>query len=218
MRVFPIKKLLVALAAALTLMMAAMASPASAATITGSITIHTTPQEVITIPGDGEGPCQDQLGYTFTATASGTASSGTFEVAFSGKGLFIKPGSSPQVYDQLTFSDIPFGQNVTYTRIGATNNYNVSGTVAMQISVDNLNPTTCAKTSKCVYVLQLDVAGSSHANGGSTLPPVNAGSTSSITATTNTANGVPLTYAGGDCEEYQVLDGVHVSTSLSIVH
>lgn len=214
MRLSPTKKVFLALAAVLSIVMATMASPAGAATLEGTITIKTTPPIVIEIPGEPtEHPCDGQTGYVFDAEAYGSATSGDLVVDFSGKSLFPKPGTSPVVYDQLDF--YPLAQNITYTRIAAPDQYSLDGSLTMAIEVNNLDE-ECGKVNKCTFGLNLIVSGSLD-NDGAALPPIKKpGAVAVVNATTNAAGGLPLTYLAGDCEEYLVLDGIHVNISLTI--
>lgn len=194
---------------------ATTASPASAGTPEGTITLRMTPPVVISVPDEPvDRPCDGQAGYGFDTEASGTATSGDLFVDFSGTTLFRKPGSSPTVYDQIDF--YPVAQDVEYTRIAAPDQYALSGTLTVFVEFNNLDA-ECETVDKCTFGLILVVDGSSLDNDGQALPPITKpGAVAVANATTDASGGLGFTYLSGDCDEYLSLDSVHVNVSLTI--
>lgn len=220
MRVSFTKRAVVAIAAALTLTVA-LASPASANTrtfdATGSITIGTFPPRVDPIGEGNPHPCESAF-YRVTLTTAGTATTGTVRFGFSLQSLFFpKPVVSPTVYDEIRISVL--FEDLVYNQIGTSNDYDISGTAGLQWDIFNIDEETCFKTNyKCTFAMVLDFAGSTLSNT-QPLPTIGpAGwATASLVATTDSPDGIPLTYLGGDCEEYLIFDWVHVDLDLTLV-
>jgi hypothetical protein len=217
MRASP-RKAVVTMVAALALV-GALAPPAAAGsaefTAVGTMTITTTPPLVFPI-GQGElHPCRDPE-ERFTATTTGDATTGEVDVSL--PPLFTpKPGTSnPVIYDELEITTL--FDDLTYSRVGTTFDYAITGTVILQVDAWNVEQQEfpCDQTDhKCSYVLMLDADGSVlHNTSPDALPTISAGASVDLVATTNSPNGIELTYMSGDCEEYFAVSGHHLDLDL----
>jgi hypothetical protein len=203
-----LRRMIVALVAAGLLLGSASPASADSAELVaeGALTLRTTPPLEFPIGEGDPHPCRDPEQF-FTASTSGGATTGEVDVSL--PSLFVpKPGSNPVAHDEVRFSVL--WDDLEYSRVGSTFDYDLSGTVVLSLEAWNIDQETCAKTNaKCSFVLQLDVAGSQVQNG-QLLPTIGTGATVTLVATTI----FPLTYVEGDCDEYYILDGVHVDLDL----
>lgn len=221
MRTSP-KKLIVAIALSVALPLA-LATPAPADTAefdaVGTITLESTPPQVVEVGTGDPHPCDDP-DATFAVTASGSASSGTLDISLPPR-FVRKPASNPAVYDE--FRRTVLFDDLTYTLVAGSPphvpDYEVDGGVVLELEIWNVEQEElpCTKTDhKCSFVMLLDLDGTVlHNHPSSTwMPTFAADATIDLVATTYSANGVPVTYAEGDCDEYLWLDGQHVSVDL----